>query len=74
MNHESEITKVEFSLKQDILASSCAGGKIIIWDLSKIGSETTNVDSNDGPPEMMVSKIFKLYIMKTNFKKYSIQN
>jgi hypothetical protein len=57
MNHEDEITKVEFSSKQDILASSCAGGKIIIWDLSKIGCETTNVDTNDGPPEMMVSKI-----------------
>lgn len=39
------------------MASSDASGIIIIWNLSKIGSEIMNIDTSDGPPEMMVNII-----------------
>ena len=41
---------------ETILASSGTDRRLHVWDLSKIGEEQTTEDSEDGPPELVVSK------------------
>ena len=42
-------------MNEGIFASSDAAGKIILWDTKRIGEEVVNVDTHDGPPEMIVN-------------------
>jgi hypothetical protein len=49
---------VQFSAKEGVFASSDDEGKILVWDVRKIGEEVVNSDANDGPPEMIVIDFF----------------
>ncbi|TVU18586.1 hypothetical protein EJB05_34693, partial [Eragrostis curvula] len=49
-----EVVQVGWSPKNEtILASSCLGRRLMVWDLSRIGQEQTLEDAEDGPPELL---------------------
>ena len=52
-NHASDVIGLQWH-PQDaaILASSSYDRRICLWDLSKIGSEQTAEEAEDGPPEL----------------------
>lgn len=55
MGHSESITSLEFSNHNDgIIASSSQDRRLIIWDLSKIGEEQQQEDSEDGCPELFM--------------------
>jgi histone-binding protein RBBP4 len=56
--HTGEIVQVEWSPHDETILASAAGDRRVnIWDLSRIGSEQTAEDAEDGPPELLVYNI-----------------
>ncbi|CAG8444706.1 8692_t:CDS:2 [Funneliformis caledonium] len=54
--HSGEIVQVEWSPHDETILASAAGDRRVnIWDLSRIGSEQTAEDAEDGPPELLIS-------------------
>lgn len=52
--HTDEIYTANWAYNSlNILASSGADRRVIIWDLSRIGNEQTIEDAEDGPPELL---------------------
>ncbi|ONK67351.1 uncharacterized protein A4U43_C06F19280 [Asparagus officinalis] len=52
--HKEEVFQVGWSPKKEsILASCCAGRRILVWDYSRIGDEQDPEDVEDGPPELL---------------------
>ncbi|GBC05864.1 hypothetical protein RclHR1_06480014 [Rhizophagus clarus] len=52
--HTGEIVQVEWSPHDETILASAAGDRRVnIWDLSRIGSEQTAEDAEDGPPELL---------------------
>lgn len=52
--HMNEVIQVGWSPHDEtILASCCAGRRLMVWDLSRIGQEQSSRDAEDGPPELM---------------------
>ncbi|KAJ0085940.1 hypothetical protein Patl1_06978 [Pistacia atlantica] len=48
------VNQVEWSPKNyNLIASVCADRRLIIWDLSRIGTEQTSEQSFRGPPELL---------------------
>lgn len=57
-HHVDEIVGVRFNPKiKSLFASYGADRKVNIWDCSKIGTNQSNVDNEDGPPELLVTTI-----------------
>ncbi|KAJ0024636.1 hypothetical protein Pint_06720 [Pistacia integerrima] len=53
-DHRKVVNQVEWSPKnRNLLASFCADRKLIIWDLSRIGTELTLEQILKGPPELL---------------------
>jgi WD40 repeat protein len=54
--HEDEVLQLSWSPHHDaILGSASSDRRVNIWDLTKIGEEQTPEDTEDGPPELLVS-------------------
>ncbi|ONK67352.1 uncharacterized protein A4U43_C06F19290 [Asparagus officinalis] len=52
--HKQQVIQLGWSPKHEtILASCCAGRRILVWDLNRIGEEQTQEDAEDGPPELL---------------------
>ncbi|KAL3635275.1 hypothetical protein CASFOL_019822 [Castilleja foliolosa] len=52
-SHTEEIVQVGWNPKNEtILASSCLGQRLMIWDYSRIGDEQTEEDAKYRPPEL----------------------
>ncbi|CAG8441478.1 8362_t:CDS:10 [Ambispora leptoticha] len=53
-NHQGEVIQVAWSpFEETILASAAGDRRVMMWDLSRIGSEQTAEDAEDGPPELL---------------------
>nr|GMD91632.1 WD-40 repeat-containing protein MSI1 [Ipomoea batatas] len=51
---QEEVVHVRWNHKhENILASSCAGRKLVVWDLNRIGRAQTTEDAEEGPPELL---------------------
>ncbi|XP_031129199.1 WD-40 repeat-containing protein MSI1-like [Ipomoea triloba] len=49
-----EVDHVRWNHKREnILASSCAGKKLLVWDISRIGRIQTSEEEKAGPPELI---------------------
>ncbi|XP_019171760.1 PREDICTED: WD-40 repeat-containing protein MSI1-like [Ipomoea nil] len=49
---QEEVAHVRWNHKNaNILASSCAGRKLVVWDLNRIGRFQTSEEAKGGPPE-----------------------
>lgn len=52
--HTDQVYNIEWApFNESILASSSSDRRVGIWDLSRIGSEQTPEDAEDGPPELL---------------------
>lgn len=52
--HTADVYGVHWSpFNESILASCSADRRIALWDLSRIGTEQTPEDAEDGPPELL---------------------
>ncbi|MFS7946519.1 putative transcription factor WD40-like family [Helianthus anomalus] len=52
--HKEEVFQIGWNPQNDsILSSCCAGRRLLVWDLNRIGQEQTNDDAVDGPPELL---------------------
>nr|XP_043623000.1 WD-40 repeat-containing protein MSI1-like [Erigeron canadensis] len=52
--HEDEVIQIGWSPHDEtILASSCTGRRLMVWDASRIGEKQTSKDGEDGPPELL---------------------
>lgn len=55
--HTEDVMTVRWNTKiESVFASGSLDRKILLWDLSKIGSPQSVADAEDGPPELLVSK------------------
>ncbi|KAL8205852.1 hypothetical protein R6Q57_009403 [Mikania cordata] len=53
-HHKDEVVQIGWSPHyENILASSCAGRRLMIWDTDRIGLEQLANNSEDGPPELL---------------------
>lgn len=53
-SHTDEIFQVQWSPHHEaVLASSGTDRRLHVWDLSRIGMEQTEMDAEDGPPELL---------------------
>nr|GMD91633.1 WD-40 repeat-containing protein MSI1 [Ipomoea batatas] len=51
---QEEVDHVRWNHKREnILASSCAGKKLLVWDISRIGRIQTSEEEKAGPPEFV---------------------
>jgi len=54
LGHSDQVYNVEWSpFNESILASCSTDRRVGIWDLSRIGSDQTPEDAEDGPPELL---------------------
>jgi len=54
INHSEEINGVSFSpFSEHIFSSYGADRRVMIWDISKIGTVQDEMDVSDGPPELI---------------------
>ncbi|PNT66915.1 hypothetical protein BRADI_3g18490v3 [Brachypodium distachyon] len=52
--HKEGIVQLGWCPKNEaVLASSCLGKKLMVWDLSRIGREQSPEDAEEGPPELL---------------------
>ena len=52
--HQDEVTGLQWApFNESILASSSQDRRVNVWDLSRIGQELSQVDMEDGPPELL---------------------
>lgn len=60
--HTNDVTSLQWNPHEEpILASSSGDRRIIYWDLSRIGEEQTAEDAEDGPPELYVPPVYRLF-------------
>lgn len=56
--HQEDVMTVRWNSKvENVFASSSLDRRIMIWDILKIGNPLSQADSEDGPPELLVSYI-----------------
>eukprot|EP01133_Synstelium_polycarpum_P008930 gene8930-10469_t len=54
ISHTDEVFQVQWSPHNETVLASCGSDRRVnVWDLSRIGDEQNNEDSNDGPPELL---------------------
>lgn len=59
-SHSGEVYQVSWSPQNETIFGSCAADRRMhIWDVSKIGEEQTPEDAEDGPPELLVSPVYR---------------
>ncbi|GAA0173884.1 hypothetical protein LIER_27394 [Lithospermum erythrorhizon] len=52
--HKDDVFKVGWSPKNEtILASSCHGRQLLVWDVSRIGGTLPPEEAEEGPPELL---------------------
>ena len=52
--HNDQVYMVEWSpFNESVLGSCSADRRLAVWDLSRIGTEQTPEDAEDGPPELL---------------------
>ena len=53
-SHEGEVFSVQWApFNETILASSSADRRVCFWDVAKIGTQQSQQDEEDGPPELL---------------------
>jgi len=53
-NHTDEVFSVEWApFSETVFASCSADRRVNVWDVSRIGTEQTAEDAEDGPPELL---------------------
>jgi WD40 repeat protein len=53
-SHEGEVFSVQWApFNETILASSSADRRVCVWDVAKIGTQQSQQDEEDGPPELL---------------------
>eukprot|EP00951_Prasinocladus_malaysianus_P026745 scaffold238196_cov43-Prasinocladus_malaysianus.AAC.1 len=53
-HHTEEVFQIGWSPHYETIISSCgADRRLMVWDLSRIGDEQTEAESEDGPPELL---------------------
>jgi WD40 repeat protein len=64
--HQSEILQLSWSPHHEsVLATASSDRRILVWDLSRIGSDQSPEEMQDGPPELLVTlNIFIYYITR----------
>ncbi|ORX61731.1 WD40 repeat-like protein [Hesseltinella vesiculosa] len=54
VSHQSEILQLQWApLHDSVLATASNDRRILVWDISRIGQGQTEVEAEDGPPELL---------------------
>jgi histone-binding protein RBBP4 len=54
-SHQAEILQLSWSPHHDaVLATASSDRRILVWDLSRIGTSQLPKEAADGPPELLV--------------------